>query len=178
MLNNYPLHAFDDFEARTLQYRGNEYETFQVAVPPRNMPGLVRPVVTDHILGFRLFKGLSGLMSEIDERRLLVCDSIAKVKKKNFPYKNAQPHPLERDQILRMAGSLFSTLFYPAEDGQIRFPEEAARTYLVDTGDIDMLDFSSPNLDLARGKEHMSRHKNDLINNVKDELLRGQSATE
>jgi hypothetical protein len=62
-------------------------------------------------------------------------------------------------------------LFYPAEDGQIRFPEEAARTILVDTGSIDMLDFSSPSLDLARSKEDISEEKIALINKAKKMLI-------
>ena len=138
MLNNYPLHAFDQ-TARvlglTFQNRTNTVGGFTVAMPS----GTDQPF-NKSCAGFRL-----GLR---DDTKYKVADDFGE------------------DQLGvlgKFLGSLLITILADASDSQIRSAEEQVRTCLLDTVGLGLVDFAGPTIDDLRGKAEQAEGKRAAI---------------
>ncbi len=134
MLNNYPIHAFDSTSrvlGLTFQNQTNAVGGFTVATPPTEERPFNRSCA-----GFRL--GLRNdskydVNDDFQEQDLGVLGSFL--------------------------GDLLSTILADSSDSQVRSPEEAVRTCMLDTTGLGLVDFSGPEIDFLRKDPDRARAK-------------------
>jgi len=129
MLNNYPIHAFDQkvsTEALKILYKNTIAKTKISAQHDR----FVSHSFNENILGFRLADHVD-LASEVD--------------------KIFQKSELDYAILLSYGGSLFAATRNSAGSGQITSTKLAARTIELESTGIDILDFATLELDKERG---------------------------
>ena len=138
MLNNLPIHAFDEPSPAQIFYRGTQ-TPFLVA---SNLPSYSRKF-NKSVLGLRL-----------EER-----DPLPRKEKDEF-------EPNHFLISAKYVSDLFYTFLYAGEEGQIRSEEERNNTISLSTDGISITDFASPTVNFARNEPNQGRLKIALINSA------------
>ncbi len=153
MLNNFPIHAFDDLEEIKDfgTFRGINYTDFKISKTKANS---TKPFC-DCVLGFRL-KSAPELKDPKKEDMFVLSSYL---------------------------GSIINTFMFPGGDGQIRSQQEEDSTIYLNTYaenreggykdagrfiEISVTDFASPDLDEERGNKIMAELKKILIKEAED----------
>ncbi|MFN8395738.1 MAG: patatin-like phospholipase family protein [Bacteroidia bacterium] len=160
MLNNYPVHAFNEVKTAMVRY-GNVETPMQVRFPSSHHNFKPRTA------GFRLQANLksAGLQSELDPREIyLSYKSRAAILKETDP----EPYEVPFGSYL---GSLYNSTSFPSELGQFDHSDVAKRTVLIDTGDLSLTDFSGPVVDVLRGRQELREKKELLIKKARSITL-------
>lgn len=161
MLNNYPIHAFNNLKQAVMKY-GNWDGSVHVCFPSNNHD------FNSNVVGFRLQSDLktAGLQSEIDPSEAYLA---YRKRSQILEVTDPQSYEIPFGSYL---GSLYNSTTYPSELGQIDQPEVARKTILIDTEDLSLTDFSSPMIDLARNRRELYEKKMRLIADAKEVTIK------
>lgn len=154
LLNNYPIHAFDNIEEQEADYQGTS-SSRSIASEVKN-----NREFCNCVLGFRLtdLQESKELEKELKEKAI-------------FP---------ENSFIIGdYFKNLYETIMYPAEGGQIRTAIEEQNTININTRfvsdksniPLEMTDFSTPKMDKERGNKELAEAKEKLIEEAREKVL-------
>jgi predicted acylesterase/phospholipase RssA len=157
MLNNYPIHAFNNVRDAMVRY-GNQDQQRRIRFLSTHV------ALNPKVAGFRLQSNLktAGLQSEIDPREIFLA-----YQKRPEIMQITDPMPYEIP-FGSYIGSLYNSTTFPSELGQFDHPDVGKRTILINTADLSLTDFSAPAVDFFRGRTKLYEKKMDLINKANE----------
>jgi len=165
MLNNYPIHAFDNTSLSPKGFSEKE-----------NLDN-ISDGFKDNVLGFRITDGIDPALGKTEKEKMVKefeeynksggALSIAKEGLlsilRNY-FKPIDPFlsyviggKYEEDKKIKNVVGLFNTLMFPSEDGQIRTKKEKQNTIELYSGYVGLFDFTAPKRNGKTGEIDLSK---------------------